>query len=779
MLNLPAWNVPSDPFTPDDGIWDLAGSLNIDPPDLALDSERSWLQVNAVTQTIAANVATMRFVRFDAPVITAASAKTVTSAATCYVSGAPSTSGSATITNPYAFWVDAGASRFDGKLTHSPAATSGTPATATGCWYDSAAATYTDSGTAASGTNANLFAFHTWQTPTLAASNANVTTTWATTGYMVAPTAGTNNTITNKYALILERNSIGETFTADGGALLLRNTTAATGVATEQNSPAIAFEAQKWDTELGGFSESHHAGIQFGTDSQFAFLFASEGVIPASYSRKCAIGLTGITIYNVDDAADYEWGRAYWDTNVFYVVATAAGTGTVRPMTLSAAGTTITQPVSTSTLSNALTVTQATLNAAVTPGNALKLTAAAHGGTTPIAASVEAQDVYFDLSRTVTFATGALTTQRAVYIDAPTYAFAGASTITTAATVAISGAPIASTNATITKSLALSVESGLAAFAGGATVPVGAKATGFKVYNTADETTNSEYLWVGFSGNNATLGTVAAGSGTLRALVLDGSQLYLATNGTARWAISTTTGHLLAATDNVYDNGAAAYRTRDLFLGRTFAVTQAAVTTAANTTQAVAVTGAAHTGIAASTEVNFVSLNLAQTYTWQTGAITTQRAVYLQAPTYAFVAASTITTATTFEISGAPAAGANATITNAFAFNVAAGNVAFRGGQTVKRTAGAAATVTVAVTDYYIGVTYTATGAVAVNLPAAATCGAGKVFHVKDEGGNAQTNNITIDGNAAETIDGAATKVISTNYGCYSLITDGSNWFVF
>lgn len=79
---------------------------------------------------------------------------------------------------------------------------------------------------------------------------------------------------------------------------------------------------------------------------------------------------------------------------------------------------------------------------------------------TGVTASTEASDVAINLSRTVTWATGALTNQRAVKITAPTYAFVGASTITNAVTVFIEGAPNAGTNATITNGYALFVGSG-------------------------------------------------------------------------------------------------------------------------------------------------------------------------------------------------------------------------------------------------------------------------------------------------------------------------------
>lgn len=50
---------------------------------------------------------------------------------------------------------------------------------------------------------------------------------------------------------------------------------------------------------------------------------------------------------------------------------------------------------------------------------------------------------------------------------------------------------------------------------------------------------------------------------------------------------------------------------------------------------------------------------------------------------------------------------------------------------------------------------------------------------VKDEAGDAGTNNLTIATQGSETIDGAATKVISANYGSVMLYGDGTNLFSF
>lgn len=96
-------------------------------------------------------------------------------------------------------------------------------------------------------------------------------------------------------------------------------------------------------------------------------------------------------------------------------------------------------------------------------------------------------------------------------------------------------------------------------------------------------------------------------------------------------------------------------------------ITQVVATTGSPT--AFTVTGAAHTTLTLSTEATDVNFNLARTVQFATGALTTQRAVRIQAPTYAFVGASTITNATTLELSP-PVAGTNATITNTSALVV-------------------------------------------------------------------------------------------------------------
>jgi len=65
----------------------------------------------------------------------------------------------------------------------------------------------------------------------------------------------------------------------------------------------------------------------------------------------------------------------------------------------------------------------------------------------------------------------------------------------------------------------------------------------------------------------------------------------------------------------------------------------------------------------------------------------------------------------------------------------------------------------------------TTAGAITANLPTAVSLkGKYKIFK------NAGTNNLTLDGNGTETIDGSSTLVLASN-AYATIISDGTNWF--
>jgi hypothetical protein len=109
---------------------------------------------------------------------------------------------------------------------------------------------------------------------------------------------------------------------------------------------------------------------------------------------------------------------------------------------------------------NALHLIQAQWDGGGGPPYLLRAEGATHGAAIPLPAGSEVLDVDIDLDRTVTFAAGAMATQRAFLVRAPTYAFSGPSTLDEAATFTITGAPAEGANATITTPMALWVQSG-------------------------------------------------------------------------------------------------------------------------------------------------------------------------------------------------------------------------------------------------------------------------------------------------------------------------------
>ena len=84
----------------------------------------------------------------------------------------------------------------------------------------------------------------------------------------------------------------------------------------------------------------------------------------------------------------------------------------------------------------------------------------------------------------------------------------------------------------------------------------------------------------------------------------------------------------------------------------------------------------------------------------------------------------------------------------------------------------------VALTDYYLGVDSTS-NTVDLTLPAASTAVEGQTYVVKDEGGNAATNAITVLRSASDTIDGNTSVALAVPYSALSLYTDGANWFIY
>ncbi len=96
-------------------------------------------------------------------------------------------------------------------------------------------------------------------------------------------------------------------------------------------------------------------------------------------------------------------------------------------------------------------------------------------------------------------------------------------------------------------------------------------------------------------------------------------------------------------------------------------------------------------------------------------------------------------------------------------------------GRTVVNTA----TYTILATDRTLGVTRTTAGTCVLTMPLASDFKAGTGITIKDEGGSATTNNITINRNGSDKIDGINTQIINSDLDSMKLYSDGvSKWFI-
>ena len=84
-------------------------------------------------------------------------------------------------------------------------------------------------------------------------------------------------------------------------------------------------------------------------------------------------------------------------------------------------------------------------------------------------------------------------------------------------------------------------------------------------------------------------------------------------------------------------------------------------------------------------------------------------------------------------------------------------------------------TITASVSSRIIGVS--ASAALEIRLPAASGYSAGQFFTVKDEAGNANSNNITILTTGGETIDGLTSIILESPHAAVNIYSDGSSKF--
>jgi len=89
------------------------------------------------------------------------------------------------------------------------------------------------------------------------------------------------------------------------------------------------------------------------------------------------------------------------------------------------------------------------------------------------------------------------------------------------------------------------------------------------------------------------------------------------------------------------------------------------------------------------------------------------------------------------------------------------------------------ANMTASATDYFISIN-TTSNPVDVRLPSATLLASGQTYVIKDEGGAANTNNITVYASGSQTIDGQNSVVLESPYASIQLYCNGSDkYFIF
>lgn len=112
--------------------------------------------------------------------------------------------------------------------------------------------------------------------------------------------------------------------------------------------------------------------------------------------------------------------------------------------------------------------------------------------------------------------------------------------------------------------------------------------------------------------------------------------------------------------------------------------------------------------------------------------------------------------------------------------NDGAGNLSWQnqsGSSSVTFTDVSSSTYTILGSDSILGVSHTATASVTLTLPPASD--GVIIYYIKDSGGNAFLNNITINPDGADTIDGDTELIITGNYDAVTLASDGTSaWYI-
>jgi hypothetical protein len=81
--------------------------------------------------------------------------------------------------------------------------------------------------------------------------------------------------------------------------------------------------------------------------------------------------------------------------------------------------------------------------------------------------------------------------------------------------------------------------------------------------------------------------------------------------------------------------------------------------------------------------------------------------------------------------------------------------------------------------DTFVYLIVDTTASRSITLPLASGVSDGRIYVIKDSSGQSETNNITINVSGSDTVDGASSQVLSSNYGSWMIVGDSSSaWYI-
>lgn len=83
--------------------------------------------------------------------------------------------------------------------------------------------------------------------------------------------------------------------------------------------------------------------------------------------------------------------------------------------------------------------------------------------------------------------------------------------------------------------------------------------------------------------------------------------------------------------------------------------------------------------------------------------------------------------------------------------------------------------LTINSSDTFVFLNVDTTSSRTITLPLASSVATGRIYYIKDETGDSNTNPVTIDASGSDLIDGEANQTLASDYGCVGYISNGVN----